>query len=138
MVGQIELQDYLKSINRESLNILDYIPTGRMNAITRHALAIRTGISDRQVRDLIHYARRDIPILNMQDGRGYFIPDMNDEVERGMLAAYVRQEENRLRSIGWSLASARQTCRNCGIDWRASSRNGIGEKARRAGIRKGA
>ena len=36
MVGQIELEDYLKSINRESLNILDYIPTGRMNAITRH------------------------------------------------------------------------------------------------------
>ena len=62
---------------------------------------------------------------------------MNDDVERGMLAAYVRQEENRLRSIGWSLASARQTCRNCGIDWRAS-RNGIVEKARRAGIRKGA
>ena len=58
MVGQIELEDYLKSINRESLNILDYIPTGRMNAITRHALAIRTGISDRQVRDLIHYARK--------------------------------------------------------------------------------
>ena len=79
-----------------------------------------------------------IPILNMQDGRGYFIPDMNDEVERELLAAYVRQEEKRLRSIGWALASARQTCRNCGIDWRASSRNGIREKARRAGIRKGA
>ena len=118
MIGQIELEDYLKSINRESLNILDYILTGRVNAITRHALAIRTGISDRQVRDLIHYARRDIPILNMQDGRGYFIPDMNDKVERCMLAAYVRQEESRLRSIGWALASARQTCRNCGIEWR--------------------
>lgn len=118
MVGQIELEDYLKSINRESLNILDYIPTGRMNAITRHALAIRTGISDRQVRDLIHYARRDIPIPNMQDGRGYFIPNMNDDVERELLAAYVRQEEKRLKSIGWALASARQTCRNCGIEWR--------------------
>lgn len=118
MVGQIELEDYLKSINRESLNILDYISTGRMNAITRHALAIRTGISDRQVRDLIHYARRDIPILNMQDGRGYFIPNMNDDVERELLAAYVRQEEKRLKSIGWALASARQTCRNCGIEWR--------------------
>lgn len=124
MVGQIELEDYLKSINMESLNILDYIPTGRVNAITRHALAIRTGISDRQVRDLIHYARRDIPILNMQDGRGYFIPDMNDGVERELLAAYVRQEEKRLKSIGWALASARQTCRNCGIEWRDKKRDG--------------
>ena len=131
MVGQIELEDYLKSINRESLNILDYIPTGRVNAITRHALAIRTGISDRQVRDLIHYARRDIPILNMQDGRGYFIPNMNDDVERDMLAAYVRQEENRLRSIGWALASARQTCRNCGIEWRDKRWNGKKRKGSR-------
>lgn len=131
MVGQIELEDYLKSINRESLNILDYIPTGRVNAITRHALAIRTGISDRQVRDLIHYARRDIPILNMQDGRGYFIPDMNDDVERELLAAYVRQEEKRLKSIGWALASARQTCRNCGIEWRDKKRDRKKRKGRK-------
>lgn len=131
MVGQIELEDYLKSINRESLNILDYIPTGRVNAITRHALAIRTGISDRQVRDLIHYARRDIPILNMQDGRGYFIPNMNDDVERELLAAYVRQEEKRLKSIGWALASARQTCRNCGIEWRDKKRDGKKRKGRK-------
>ena len=138
MVGQIELEDYLKSINRESLNILDYIPTGRVNAITRHALAIRTGISDRQVRDLIHYARRDIPILNMQDVWCDVIPVMYVGVESEQLASVVRQDEKRLKSIGWALASARQTCRNCGIDWRASSRNGIREKARRVGIRKGA
>ena len=78
MLGQIELEDYLRSLQKESLNILDYIKIGRENAITRSELSKQIGISDRQVRDLIHYARRDTPILNMQDGKGYFIPDMEN------------------------------------------------------------
>ena len=96
MLGQIELEDYLRSLQKESLNILDYIKIGRENAITRSELSKRIGISDRQVRDLIHYARRDTPILNMQDGKGYFIPDMDNEEEVLLLEAYVKQENARL------------------------------------------
>ena len=59
------------------IDILDYIRTGHDRAITRAELSDLTGIDDRTIRDMIHYARRDIPILNMQDGRGYFVPDMN-------------------------------------------------------------
>lgn len=66
-----------------------------------------TGIDDRTIRDMIHYARRDIPILNMQDGRGYFIPDMNILEERMMLMKYIRQEESRLKSIGWALKNSK-------------------------------
>lgn len=52
------------------------------------------------------YARRDGSILNLSDGKGYFRPDLDDPVERGMLAAYVRQEESRRDSIDWSLNGA--------------------------------
>ena len=115
--GQMELEEYLRKINRENFNVLDYIPTGSANAVERAILRFRTGLRDRQMRKLIHFARREIPILNMQDGKGYFIPDMNSEKDIRLLVRYVLQEESRLQRIGWSLKSARQTLRNCGIDW---------------------
>lgn len=64
--GQMELDEYLKEINRENFDILDYIPTGSTNAVERIMLRFRTGLRDRQMRKLIHFARRRIPILNMQ------------------------------------------------------------------------
>lgn len=72
MEGQIELEDYLRSLNCEGFDICDYIPEGRANAVTRYELCMKTGFRDRQVRDLIHYARRDGSILNLSDGKGYF------------------------------------------------------------------
>ncbi len=95
------------------IDILDYIRTGHDRAITRAELSDLTGIDDRKIRDMIHYARRDIPILNMQDGRGYFVPDMNILEERMMLMKYIRQEESRLKSIGWALKTTRRTAKNC-------------------------
>lgn len=100
----------------ETINILDYIRVGHDNSITRAELSDLTGIDDRTIRDMIHYARRDIPILNMQDGRGYFIPDMNILEERMMLMKYIRQEESRLKSIGWALKTARRTAKNCNME----------------------
>lgn len=77
MEGQIELEDYLRSLNCEGFDICDYIPEGRANAVTRYELCMKTGFRDRQVRDLIHYARRDGSILNLSDGKGYFRPDLD-------------------------------------------------------------
>lgn len=118
MEGQIELLEYLESLESKGFDILDYIPTGHSNAVTREELCSRTGLPDRAVRLAIHKARRKIPILNMQDSCGYFIADMNLMEERLMLKRYVQQETSRLKSIGWSLKAARQTLKNCGIDWR--------------------
>lgn len=118
MEGHIELFYHLESIEKMGFDILDYIPTGHGNALTRSELCKRTGVSDIAMRTAIHNARRKVPILNMQDGNGYFIPDMNLEVERILLKQFVQQEASRLKSIGWSLKAARQTLRNCGIDWR--------------------
>lgn len=79
------------------MNILDYIPTGHKNAITRHELCIKTGYSDRKVRDLIEEAcTREHPILNLQDGRGYFLPDKN---EMPLVRLYRNQENRRTASI---------------------------------------
>ena len=56
------------------MDIVDYIPFGRENAVTRAQLRIVTGLNDRQIREQISQARRDTVILNMQDGKGYFRP----------------------------------------------------------------
>ena len=119
MEGQIELLDYLDSLEKKGFDILDYIPTGQINAVTRSELCRRTGLNDRVMRVAIHKARRQIPILNMQDGKGYFIPDMNVESDRRALKRHVQQEESRLKNIGWALKEERRTLRNCGIDWRS-------------------
>lgn len=120
------------------MDILDFIPIGSKNARRRKHLRSITGLSDRLLRDAIHKARRKIPILNMQDGRGYFIPDMNDKYDRWLLVKYVRQEERRLKSIGWSLMAARKTLRNCGIDWRNYDEQQKERSERREGAYKSA
>lgn len=88
--------------------ITDYIPTGHRHIISRKTLCQLTGLSDRQVRESIAQARRNTPIINLQDGDGYFIPDPSDNGDMELLRRYVRQEEARLKSIGWSLKAARK------------------------------
>lgn len=118
MEGQIELLDYLKSLESNGFDILDYIPTGQRNAVTRSELCRRTGLTDRMMRDALHDAKLKTPILNMQDGRGYFIPDMSTESDRLILKKHVRQEENRIKSTEDTLEVERKTLRDYGIDWR--------------------
>lgn len=78
-----------------------YIPTGQANAISRRQLAIRAGLSDRDMRLQIAKARADgIPIINRQDGRGYYISDNPDEIER-----FSRQEYSRAVSISRAAAA---------------------------------
>ena len=55
------------------MKIIDYIPVGHKNAVTRKQLVILTGLSDRKIRNMIQEeCNREHPILNMQDGKGYF------------------------------------------------------------------
>lgn len=98
--------------------VLKFIPVGRKHAISRERLVHATGMNDRNVRDAIHHARRVIPIINLSNGGGYYIPDMNNPEDVKALIRFVRQEESRLKSVGWALKTARQTLRNCDIDWK--------------------
>lgn len=87
------------------MNIIDYIPKGRENAVTRTELCKRIGLPDRTVRELISQARRETCILNAQDGNGYFRPEKEDiPAVRGWL----KQETARAKSIFWSAKGARK------------------------------
>ena len=96
-----------------SIDIVNYIPIGRDNAISRQELCIKTGLSDRKVRNMIKMARRNIVILNIQDGSGYFLPGVEDTA---LVRKYLKQEEHRAKSIFWALKSARKYLKEIGGD----------------------
>ena len=87
---------------KKDIDIKSYIPKGRANAIPRARLRYLTGLTDSKMRELIRQARHDVPILNLQTGEGYYIPDNKEEVRR-----YIKQEERRAKSIFANLKSAR-------------------------------
>lgn len=87
------------------IDIVQYIPFGRKNAIGRKELAAKVGCSDRTMRDLINAARKREVIINIQNGCGYYRPteDDIDEVKQ-----FKRQEENRAKDIFRGLQSVRK------------------------------
>ena len=82
------------------MNIIDFIPEGKENAVTREYLCSVTGFPDRKIRDEIARARLDCAILNLSDGKGYYRPTKDDYAD---LRRYKKQEENRIRSISMGL-----------------------------------
>lgn len=93
------------------MNIAEFIPIGKENAISRSQLVKLTGLSDRIIRDMIALERRNTAILNLQNGAGYYIPSESDRAD---IERYVRQEEARAKSIFWSLRGAKTALRKCG------------------------
>ena len=71
-------------------DIAEYVPIGYKNAISRTQLAIRSGLSDRQLRKAIKDSNS--LICNLSDGEGYFIP--GDGEER-FVRAFRTQESRR-------------------------------------------
>lgn len=86
------------------MNIVEYIPYGKENAVSRTQLIKRTGSSDRAVREEIAQARRNHCILNDQVKGGYYRPTSEEiaAVER-----FILQESRRAKSIFYSLKAAR-------------------------------
>lgn len=77
----------------EVKQIIEYIPFGHENAITRPALCTLTGLSDRKIRSMIESeSNADHPIINLQDGHGYFRPT---EKELSYVRLYRNQENRR-------------------------------------------
>lgn len=93
------------------MNISELVPKGKKNAISRAELLRRCnefGVakSDREMRRLIQNARANACILNLSDGRGYFVPDKSDIAE---LKHYINQEHDRGKAILRNLKTARAT-----------------------------
>ena len=83
------------------MTIIDYIPTGRENAISRKELPKVSNINDDRItRNEVEAARANYAILNMQDGKGYFRPTAE---ERDLAVRWKRQTEARIRSLQKSL-----------------------------------
>lgn len=90
------------------MNITDYIPKGQNNAVSADSLCTALNIDRRTVRRLISSAQENgAVILNMQDGRGYFVP-ADDESQ--LVFDYIKQESARARSIFRKLRTARKWC----------------------------
>lgn len=76
------------------MDILEYIPYGRENAVKRRYLRELLGVSDRDMRRLLSEARKEVVILNLQDGEGYYRPTNREE-----LYSYILQEKARAEKI---------------------------------------
>lgn len=65
------------------MNIADFIPVGKENAVTREQLCRLTGLSDRVNRKLIEIARTEgVIIVNDSDGEGYYISEEEADIRR--------------------------------------------------------
>lgn len=80
------------------MEIINYIPRGHKNAISRQYLSTLTKQSDRKNRDMIeknNLSGNEL-IINLQDGHGYFVPD---ETEQSLIRIYRAQEQHRFMSL---------------------------------------
>lgn len=86
------------------MNIIDFIPKGRKNAITTEELRAITGFDVRTIRQYIANARLKGAVICSSlksEGGGYFLPESPDEA-----LEYVRTEQNRIESANMALQSA--------------------------------
>ena len=93
------------------VSIIDLIPTGKENAISRKMLTAKCvgyGLiadsvkdKDRQMRHLIEIARKstDTAILNNSDGEGYFIPGDSREDALAAKAFYMQENKKAQETI---------------------------------------
>lgn len=91
-------------------NVYMQLRFGKENARTRSQLMARTGLSDRQVRKAIEILRREVIILNDQDGRGYYLSSDTAEIRKAF-----RQEMSRAKSIMYRLKPMRSHLRYRGL-----------------------
>ena len=99
-----------------AVTIIDLIPTGRDNAISRDylvTLCVQNGLvdenkspesKDRAMRRLLERARLDYTILNLSDGEGYYRPSKDDLQD---LQKYIRQEESRAKATFRNISNAK-------------------------------
>lgn len=65
-------------------SIINYIGVGQANAVKRRDLQLVTGLTDRALRETIAYEvnKNKNPVLNKQDGSGYYLSSDADEIDK--------------------------------------------------------
>ena len=84
------------------MSVLDYIPIGHANRVSRVELNHRIQMQDFSIRRAIAKASLETPVVN--DGDGYFIPDFNKKED---IAIAKRYSETMKRRAYAELARAR-------------------------------
>lgn len=87
-------------------HILDFVPTGRQNAVSMKELAIRIGVDQRTARKLVFEARKRGAIICSvcgENASGYYRPASIDEVR-----PYIAMQEHRIASAKAALKSAKK------------------------------
>ena len=83
--------------------IIDAVPYGHDNAVTREELSRRTGLSNRALRDGIN--KGEELIINLQDGKGYFRPLPE---EAYLVEGWIRLMRSRIREENKRISIARR------------------------------
>ena len=90
------------------MDIVDFIPIGKENAIKRKRLTelcYRYGLigevkdKDRAMRKLINEAGQRVAIVNNSDGDGYFIPNKDSQEDKLSARAFAMQEMSKANEI---------------------------------------
>lgn len=89
--------------------VLDAIPFGKGQAVTREFLAAKTGLPDRAVRKAIEEIRRTHIVLNDQNGEGYYRSYDLGDIERNY-----RQERARALAVLYRLRPMRELLKGGG------------------------
>lgn len=77
------------------MNILDFIPTGKENAVSKQKLCELTGTDERLIRASIkRQVENGVPILSSSGHKGYWYSDDIDEIEE-----FIRENEHRVKSL---------------------------------------
>lgn len=93
-------------MSKQIFNVIEYIPTGKQNAIAMSELAKRIGISQREARKAIFNARCKGEIICSTCGEnasGYYRPTSVEEVR-----PYIAMQEHRIASAKSALKSAKR------------------------------
>lgn len=85
----------------KDLNIIEYIPQGHDNAISRTDLRLITHLTDRDMREMIAIAPE--PVYN--NGQGYF--RYLDETDLPYMVKYLIAEDKRMNAISSRVEKAR-------------------------------
>ena len=72
------------------MDIMQFIPQGEANAISRKDLAAATGLSDRVMRECSEQARHNGSLICSARQGGYYQPDSVDDIERAYWQDYTR------------------------------------------------
>lgn len=90
------------------MDLMQCLRTGRINAVTRAELVNRTGMPDRANRREIERLRREgVPVISASDGRGYWLAESVEEVERFLREADLRAEAQRYPKLRQYAAAAK-------------------------------